>query len=349
MIQPDIQQRAAAVRQRVTLSTIIGRDVTLVKAGREFDGLCPFHDDRSLGSFKVNDGKGLYKCFACGASGDVIDFVMKRAGRSFIEVLRDLESDAGIDFKDAKQAAQFDREKERRARAAMAEDERKRASAKGLWLHAAPGAGSPAQFYLEGRGIDFAGLGRFPRAIRYRHDCYNAELARKMPAMLAAIILNGVHVATHRTWLDYVRGRWMKAPLQQSKKVLGRYAGGHIPLWKGDDPRPLHAVEDGTSIDVSEGIEDGLTIAMALPERRVVAGISVDNIGALVLPPQAGDLYLICQHDAPGSAADLRLSAAIEKHQAQGRRVLCRWPDPAYKDFNDQLMGKPMAAAEKAN
>ena len=52
-------------------------DVELVKRGVNYVGLCPFHDDRSIGSFIVNRKKNIYKCFACGATGDAVSFLMK--------------------------------------------------------------------------------------------------------------------------------------------------------------------------------------------------------------------------------------------------------------------------------
>ena len=60
-------------------------------------GLCPFHDDRSAGSFRVNLQNGAYKCFSCGAKGgDVIAFVMHKHGVSFHEALEWLEPMGGL-------------------------------------------------------------------------------------------------------------------------------------------------------------------------------------------------------------------------------------------------------------
>jgi len=57
-------------------------------------GLCPFHEDRSIGSFYINDGTGAFKCFACGAKGgDIISFLQKRDDLSFIEATRTLSQE----------------------------------------------------------------------------------------------------------------------------------------------------------------------------------------------------------------------------------------------------------------
>ena len=64
------------LRGRLTLSDLVGRRVALKRAGREFTGLCPFHNEKTP-SFTVNDRKGFFHCFGCGAHGDAIGFVME--------------------------------------------------------------------------------------------------------------------------------------------------------------------------------------------------------------------------------------------------------------------------------
>jgi DNA primase len=63
---------------------VIGECVELHKTGKEFVGLCPFHDDKTP-SFSVNEDKGLFHCFGCGAKGDVYDFTMQLEGIGFKE------------------------------------------------------------------------------------------------------------------------------------------------------------------------------------------------------------------------------------------------------------------------
>jgi DNA primase len=78
------------------LSEIIGRRVRLTRAGREFKGCCPFHNEKTA-SFTVNDEKQFYHCFGCGAHGDAIDFVMQHDNRNFIEALKLLAEEAGME------------------------------------------------------------------------------------------------------------------------------------------------------------------------------------------------------------------------------------------------------------
>ncbi|SIT11449.1 DNA primase [Insolitispirillum peregrinum] len=84
------------LRRRLTLSTIIGRTVKLIKAGREFKACCPFHNEKTP-SFTINDDKGFYHCFGCGAHGDVITYVMHTANMTFPEAVDKLALEAGLE------------------------------------------------------------------------------------------------------------------------------------------------------------------------------------------------------------------------------------------------------------
>ena len=74
---------------RVDIVEIVSRSVTLRKAGRDFQGLCPFHNEKSP-SFTVSPDKQFYHCFGCGAHGSAIGFLMNHDGLSFVEAVEDL-------------------------------------------------------------------------------------------------------------------------------------------------------------------------------------------------------------------------------------------------------------------
>jgi DNA primase len=78
-----------AVRERADLVDIVSEQVVLKKQGKDFVGLCPFHDDKSP-SFSVSPSKQFYYCFSCGAGGNVFKFMMELGQRSFAEVVLDL-------------------------------------------------------------------------------------------------------------------------------------------------------------------------------------------------------------------------------------------------------------------
>lgn len=83
---------AADVRARVDIVQVIGAAVELRKAGSEYQGRCPFHDERTP-SFTVSPRKQFYHCFGCGAHGDVIAFVQAYEGVDFITACKHLGAD----------------------------------------------------------------------------------------------------------------------------------------------------------------------------------------------------------------------------------------------------------------
>ena len=77
------------------ISGIINFYHSVSKKGQNYVGICPFHADTKP-SMSVNDQKGLYKCFACGAGGDAIKFVMDLQNLNFPEAIKDISSKLGI-------------------------------------------------------------------------------------------------------------------------------------------------------------------------------------------------------------------------------------------------------------
>jgi DNA primase len=83
------------LRARVALSEVVGRRVKLQKRGKEFTGLCPFHNERTP-SFTVSDDKGFFHCFGCQAHGSIFDFVMRSEGVEFPEAVERVAALAGV-------------------------------------------------------------------------------------------------------------------------------------------------------------------------------------------------------------------------------------------------------------
>lgn len=260
-----------------------------------------------------------------------------------------------------------------------AQDERKRREAQGLWMAATPlTASSPPVRYLEGRGIDFAALGKLPGAIRFHHRVIHAETSERrgekayLPAMVTRYnAIDGSHAATHVTFLHYDGAHgWVKLPpvelekmdpdtgeltaklVKAAKKTHGpTYWGAHLPIWKGAHRCSLKDLPAGAAVYVAEGIEDALSYAMADPEARVLGAGTLGNIAVLKVPPQAGDFVLLAQNDSDPKPIASR-EAAIKAQQAQAReqgsarRVRLKFPLPAFKDWNDWLNDAPMAGAK---
>ncbi len=96
---------------RADVVDIVGRHVQLKKGGANFSGLCPFHSEKSP-SFTVSPTKQFYHCFGCGKNGNAIGFLMDHAGMDFIEAVKDLAQQYGM------QVPEDDRSPQDRERAA---------------------------------------------------------------------------------------------------------------------------------------------------------------------------------------------------------------------------------------
>lgn len=88
----------AEVKQKTDIVAVIGESVKLTRAGRNFKGLCPFHEEKTP-SFMVSPELQIYKCFGCGESGDVFTFLEKHEGMEFYEALKYLAEKAGVKLK----------------------------------------------------------------------------------------------------------------------------------------------------------------------------------------------------------------------------------------------------------
>lgn len=109
MASDELQRFMDELRARIPIADVVGAKVKLVKKGREYQGLCPFHNEKTP-SFTINEAKGFYHCFGCGAHGDIIRFEMEANGLPFMDALQKLAHQAGMQMphfsKEAKEEAE---------------------------------------------------------------------------------------------------------------------------------------------------------------------------------------------------------------------------------------------------
>jgi hypothetical protein len=352
------------------------------RTGGRYFTLNPGRADRHVGSFYVTlagPAAGRWTDHATGQHGDVIDLIALSLGLDARGAFAEARAFLGLETESPEHRRARERAAEaarlRRAAEAQAAEQKREAArshAQALWLSGAERiAGTPVDAYLRARGIDLAPLGRQPRALRYHAACRyhrgrivdrvdpeTGAIARRaqslppltLPAMLAAITDGrGRHIGTHRTYLAIGGdGRWGKAPVDTPKKVLGDMAGGAIRLWSGAGPRggkgcPLSECAPGTRVYIAEGIETALSAVVLRPEARVLAAISLSNMGAVDLPANVAEVVLIADGD-DDPQAQAALQRAIDAHVARGRRVRLVQA-PAGQDLNDCLRAAQRAQA----
>jgi len=312
----DLRRAAEDARQQYDLSAIVGRRTKLRRAGREWRGLCVFHQERSP-SLHVNDATGLYHCFGCNAGGDAIRFVMETEGLRFTDALRWL---GAADLPVADPA--------RRARAA-AEDAADRAAAvaeaESVWEEAWPTAGSPAETYARARGITIPlpDTIRFGRTYAWR-DRETGEVGPALPAMIGAVVDGGgALIGIQRIFLT--DGGRTKARMKRPKLTLGRVLGGALRLGPPAD-----------EVVVCEGPEDGLTLTQELPGASVWVALGTAMMPAIEYPSEVRSIVLAGDNNAAGRAA---VEAAALTLSDTGYGVRTMFPAAGFADFNDMLRG----------
>ena len=142
------------LRSRVSLADLVGKRVRLTRKGREYGGLCPFHNEKTP-SFYVVEDKGFFHCFGCGAHGDAIGFVMRSENLDFIEAVERLAGIAGIQVP---QQTPQEREKAQRQKTLL---EALAAAAKFYEERLWSPSGLRGREYLAGRGLDEETMRRF--------------------------------------------------------------------------------------------------------------------------------------------------------------------------------------------
>lgn len=93
------QEEITDIREKVNIVDVISNYIPLEKAGSNFKGICPFHDDHDP-SMSVNVDKQIFKCFVCGEGGNVFNFIQKYEQVSFIESVKKVGELIGFDFSD---------------------------------------------------------------------------------------------------------------------------------------------------------------------------------------------------------------------------------------------------------
>jgi len=149
---------AERVKQQADIVRVVGEYVRLKKTGKDFSGLCPFHQEKTP-SFTVSPLKQIFYCFGCGKGGDVFSFVMDMEKSAFPEAVRTVAEKCGIAVPRPRERSPEERQ-ENQQRAALVEMHRE---AQAFFTKQISGTleGKAARAYLEDRGLDSNAIERF--------------------------------------------------------------------------------------------------------------------------------------------------------------------------------------------
>jgi DNA primase len=302
------------VRAATDFVAVAGEHIALKRAGRRWQGLCPFHAEKSP-SFSINAEEGLYYCFGCGKGGDVITFVREVEHLEFAEAVERLAARSGIQIRYDTEAVSQERQRRARLIAAMTQAVD--------WYHERLLSGDDAKGarnYLRSRGYD----GEVVRSYRigWAPDGWD-ELcqALRLPADIARD--TGLGFVNKRDRVqDFFRSRVLFPifDVRGDPVAFGgrRLADGEGPKYRNSPETPLYsksrvlyglnwaksAVVDTNEVVVCEGYTDVIGLARAGVATGVATcGTALSDEHIRVLKNFARRLVLAYDADDAGQAA----------------------------------------------
>jgi DNA primase len=302
------------VRQASDIVAVISEHVALKRVGRRWQGLCPFHAEKSP-SFSVNQEDGLYYCFGCGAKGDVITFVREVEHLDFVGAVEKLASRTGIALHYTDKGESEGRK--RRARLLDAVDKAVE------WYHqrllSAPDA-AKARGYLRSRGLDGEDVRHY--RIGWAPDGWD-ELAKALRLPDNVFVEAGLGFLNRRDrQTDAFRGRLLFPIFDAQGRAVGFggrvMPGGEGPKYKNSAESAIYAKSkvlyglnwvkgDIVSADeaiVCEGYTDVIGFAKAgVPRAVATCGTALTEEHVRLLRGFARRVVLAFDADAAGQHA----------------------------------------------
>ncbi|HEU4961921.1 MAG TPA: DNA primase [Sphingomonas sp.] len=319
------------LRARTLLSALIGKTTKLQKAGREFKGCCPFHNEKTP-SFYVNDDKAFYHCFGCGAHGDAIRWMTDQRGLPFIDAVKELAAAAGMDM-----PAPDPRAAERTERAKGLHEAS--ADATEWFVQQLNGiAGAEARGVLERRGISAATAKTF--GLGYAPDSRGKLKAALKDYGDPLLVEAGLLIAVEgKEPYDRFRGRLMIPIRDPRGRVIafgGRVIGDGEPKYLNSPETPLFdkgrtlynldraapASRKTGRVLVVEGYMDVIALAQAGIEEAVAPLGTALTEGQLERLWRLADVPILCfDGDAAGQKAAIRAAARALPMLGPGRSL----------------------------
>jgi DNA primase len=348
------------IRTRADIVEVIGAHVRLKRAGRNFVGLCPFHNEKTP-SFSVNAERGFFHCFGCGAGGTVFNFVMRTEGLSFPEAIESLARRYGVILP------------ERNAEAGPGAGERDAAlrvnqTAADFFVHVLwkTPDGAAAREYLSARGVAAETARTFMIGFAPERPANLARALEKRGLLAAAVRLGLVKQDSAGT-RDMFRGRLMFAIRDGQGRVLafgGRVLDQRLPKYINSPESPLYsksrnvyglyearaAIASADRAIVVEGYLDAIAVWQAGFKETVASlgtALTVDQLR--LVGRQTRNVLACFDGDAAGHKASLRSLEIFLAAGLLGRGIFIPPgfdPDTFIKERGAQAFAQLIASAE---
>lgn len=235
MSSTDLQKFCDELRAKISIADVVGAKVKLTRKGREYTGLCPFHNEKTP-SFTVNEAKGFYHCFGCGAHGDIIKFEMDANGLTFIDAVEKLAHKVGLSL--PKLAHESREQTEKRNTAYDIMEMAARYFEKNLRLT----GGREALEYLYRRGFDDNIITKFRLGYAPAGNGLRAQLSAKGVSDAEMAELGLAVLPEGKRPHDFFRNRVMIPIIDKRDKVIafgGRVMDGSQPKYLNSPETPV--------------------------------------------------------------------------------------------------------------
>ncbi|HLI80419.1 MAG TPA: DNA primase, partial [Candidatus Binataceae bacterium] len=347
------------VRQRADIVEIIGAHVRLRRTGRNFVGLCPFHNEKTP-SFSVNAERGFYHCFGCGAGGTVFNFIMKVEGLSFPEAIRSLATRYGVTLPELKNDGPAAAEREALARANQTAAE---FYAHVLWNTP---DGELAREYLHSRGISVETARAFMLGFSPARPASLAKALEKR-GLTDAGVKAGVIKRDGSGLYDAFRARVMFPIRDAQGRVIafgGRVLDARMPKYLNSPESPaysktrtlygLHearqAIASQDRVIIVEGYFDVIALWQAgFRETVASCGTSLTVDQLRLLQRYTKNVYACFDGDAAGRKASLRALEIFLQAGLLGRGIFIPTgfdPDTLVRERGAAFLEELIAASE---
>ena len=349
------------VRARADIVEIVGAQVRLKRAGRNFVGLCPFHNEKTP-SFSVNAERGFFHCFGCGAGGTVFDFVMKVEGLTFFEALQSLARRYGIVLPE--HTGPGGPPPGERDALALANLTAAEFFAHVLWKTA---DGAPARDYLKARGITEETAHAFILGYAPARPANLATVIGKRGMLEAAVKAGLVKREPGRDPYDMFRARLMFPIRDAQGRVIGfggRVLDQRLPKYINSPESPIYskaralygvfearqAIAQADRAIVVEGYIDVIALWQAGFKETVASlgtSLTVDQLR--LLARYTRNIVACFDGDAAGRKASLRALEVFLGAGLLGRGVFIPSgfdPDTLVRDRGAQALNELIESSE---
>jgi DNA primase len=316
---PD--DKVSEVRERASILEVVSDYVSLRKSGANFQGLCPFHGEKTP-SFNVNPARGIFHCFGCGLGGNAFSFIMKIEGLTFPEAVKFLAKRVGVVIEERPPTPQEKQRLDEREALYRVNDLAADFYRKVLTKDA---AGEAARRYLERRGVDNATaeayrLGFAPD----RWDGLTRYLEQKKIAPEAAETLGLIRRKEGGGYFDTFRNRLLFTIADIQGRPIGfggRVLDDSLPKYINSPESPIYrksevlfgvnlarqAMREQGAVVVVEGYFDHLALHQAGVHHAVATcGTALTGEHLKLLQRYAGKVYTLFDSDSAGAKATRR-------------------------------------------